>query len=157
MWLIDDLTSAEEGIASIETPVIFLIVVLLTMTIFEVIGFQKDMSVISYNEQVAVQQLDFTVLQKQPEKLKDQFWRNLNASMDSSFFRSISYDANKLKVVCMNAATFTPLTGKLSASCRLMKITYKVHRRFTSRIFSKTTDLFPVDIDREVFVINDYF
>lgn len=144
---------SEEGIAAIETSMVFMIIFMFIMFTYEFLKYQNDMAAIALYEALAVERTDLALLKSDPEKLSTDFDAQLKALSGGFFFNSPQYEP--AVVEC-----FTDLSKAVPEKCsdktKLIKFTYEVKRSASSE---EICELFGLSIvlQREIVTINDYY
>lgn len=153
MKIAHDLLSDERGVSTLEFILTFIIVMLVIMSIYDVLKFQNDIGMVSYNEQIAKHRVDLARLNEDSNIIKEGFESSLNEANKNEFFSSLQY--YDLTMEC-----YSGLSLKYSIKCnekiKLIKFSYKVRRKYTDNFVSALLNI-PVVFDREIFVVNDYY
>ncbi|MGN8010286.1 TadE/TadG family type IV pilus assembly protein [Enterobacter sp. 22325] len=145
--------NSEEGIASVETAIVFFPLFLLVMLTYELLMFQSNISLIYINEEIAMERMDMALLNSNPSELQSNFVAQLNSAVSDSFLNAIAY--SNVNVECYNSILNTS-NNTCSSSSKLIKVSYLVERRFASKWLCDIASL-PVILEREVFYVNDYY
>jgi hypothetical protein len=147
------LLKEESGVATIEATLCISIIMFLFFFIYETLKFQTDIAMITYNEQIAIHRMDVSMLNTRYTELRSQFAGQLEQDNASNYFSTLAY--TDVRIHCYNN-----LDLKQTTSCgrydKIVNFTYTVTRKYTNPVFTSLLSL-PVDIKREVFLINDYY
>ncbi|MFP2428849.1 TadE/TadG family type IV pilus assembly protein [Enterobacter ludwigii] len=147
------LIKSEDGVASVETAIVFYLLFLLIMFAYEFINFQSNISLIYINEEIAIERMDMALLNSEPGELSSNFLAQLNSTASGRYLNALAY--SDVKVECYNSISDT-LNSACSPNSKIIKVSYIVKRRFASKWLCDIASL-PVILEREVFNVNDYY
>lgn len=144
---------SEDGVASVETAIVFYLLFLLVMFAYEFMKFQSNISLIYINEEIAMERMDMALLKSEPEKLPINFLAQLNSTVSGNYLNALTY--SDVKMECYKSISNTT-ASTCSMDSKIIKVSYIVKRRFASKLLCDIASL-PVIIEREVFNVNDYY
>lgn len=145
--------SSESGIASIETSMVFMIIFIFIMFIYETLKLQNDMAMIALNESLAIERSDLALLRNEPEKLSVFFDEQIKSMGKGDYFNSLKYQPSEVK--CYRDLSKT-IAETCSEKSKILKFSYKVERLASNE---EICELFgyPVVLSREIVTVNDYY
>lgn len=153
MKITRDFLKDERGFATLEFSFTFFILMIMIMSIYDVLKFQNDMGMVYFNEQAAKHRVDLVLLNGKSDEIVKNFEAELDKSGRNTFFRSLRYFDVTLRCYNSLSLDYAVTCGKTS---KLLRVNYKVRRKFTDNYISALLNI-PVEFEREVFIVNDYY
>lgn len=143
----------DNGIATVETSILLPLILIIIALFYETLRFQNDISVIYYNEELATRRVDLALLKDDIFKISNKFLVDLSGDDEQFHFSQLTY--SKLTMKCFDNIDLKA-NIKCGSKAKIINFSYQVSREYTNDFINKILS-FPTNINREVFIVNDYY